>query len=60
MALKTNAYATAAELRHLLPRAAGELQGPRKVLFRESLPRSGTGKVLKRLLRKELDLEGAQ
>jgi long-chain acyl-CoA synthetase len=32
---------------------------PRRVLFREALPRSGTGKVLKRLLRKELELETA-
>ena len=29
---------------------------PRKVLFRETLPRTGTGKVLKRMLRKELEL----
>lgn len=31
---------------------------PRKVLFRDTLPRGGTGKVVKRLLRKELDLGG--
>ncbi len=31
---------------------------PRKVLFRDAMPMGGTGKVLKRLLRKELDLEG--
>ena len=31
---------------------------PRKVIFRDELPRGGTGKVLKRLLRKELDMEG--
>jgi len=30
---------------------------PRKVLFRETLPRGGTGKVVKRLLKKELDME---
>lgn len=30
---------------------------PRRVLFRETLPRSGTGKTLKRLLKKELELE---
>lgn len=29
---------------------------PRKVLFRESLPRGSTGKVLKRLLKKELEM----
>jgi long-chain acyl-CoA synthetase len=31
---------------------------PRRVIFREVLPRGGTGKVLKRLLRKEMDLDG--
>lgn len=30
---------------------------PRRVIFRDSLPLGGTGKVLKRLLRKELDME---
>lgn len=30
---------------------------PREVIFRQELPRSNTGKVLKRLLKKELDLE---
>jgi long-chain acyl-CoA synthetase len=30
---------------------------PRRVLFRETLPRGGTGKVVKRLLKKELELE---
>jgi long-chain acyl-CoA synthetase len=30
---------------------------PRKVLFRDTLPRGGTGKVVKRLLKKELELE---
>ena len=30
---------------------------PRKIIFRDQLPRGGTGKVLKRLLRKELDME---
>ena len=30
---------------------------PRRVLFRESLPRGGTGKVVKRLLKKELENE---
>lgn len=30
---------------------------PRRVLFREALPRGGTGKVVKRLLKKELELE---
>jgi long-chain acyl-CoA synthetase len=34
---------------------------PQQVLFRDSLPRGATGKVLKRLLKKELELEaGAQ
>ena len=30
---------------------------PRQILFRETLPRGGTGKVVKRLLKKELELE---
>lgn len=30
---------------------------PRHVLFRETLPRGGTGKVVKRLLKKELEME---
>ena len=30
---------------------------PRTVLFRDTLPRGGTGKVVKRLLKKELELE---
>jgi long-chain acyl-CoA synthetase len=32
-------------------------KAPREVIFRQELPRSGTGKVLKRLLKKELELE---
>ena len=30
---------------------------PRRVLFRDTLPRGGTGKVVKRLLKKELEME---
>jgi long-chain acyl-CoA synthetase len=30
---------------------------PKKVLFRDTLPRGGTGKVVKRLLKKELEME---
>ena len=30
---------------------------PRQILFRDTLPRGGTGKVVKRLLKKELELE---
>jgi long-chain acyl-CoA synthetase len=32
-------------------------KAPRRVLFRESLPLGGTGKVVKRLLKKELEME---
>ena len=32
-------------------------KAPRRVLFRESMPLGGTGKVLKRLLRKEMEME---
>ena len=30
---------------------------PQRVIFRDALPRGGTGKVLKRLLKKELEME---
>ena len=33
---------------------------PRRVLFRDTLPRGGTGKVVKRLLKKELEMEPAE
>jgi acyl-CoA synthetase (AMP-forming)/AMP-acid ligase II len=43
-------------LRFLRERLAN-FKVPREVIFRQELPRSGTGKVLKRLLKKELEME---
>jgi acyl-CoA synthetase (AMP-forming)/AMP-acid ligase II len=34
-----------------LPRHAGGLQGPREFVFRDALPKGGTGKILKAELR---------
>jgi long-chain acyl-CoA synthetase len=58
VALKAGASAAAAELTSFCRERLANFKVPRKVIFRESLPRSATGKILKRLLRKELDLEG--
>jgi long-chain acyl-CoA synthetase len=56
VALKAGANATAQELIRYCRERLANFKVPRKVVFRESLPRSSTGKVLKRLLRKELEL----
>ena len=58
VALKAGASASAAELTTFCRERLANFKVPRKVVFRESLPRGTTGKILKRLLRKELDLEG--
>jgi long-chain acyl-CoA synthetase len=59
--LKPGAQATDRELIAFCRRRIANFKAPRRVIFRDALPRSGTGKVLKRLLRKELELEsGAQ
>lgn len=55
--LKPDAQATEREIiRHCRERLAN-FKVPRRVEFRESLPKSGTGKILKRLLRKEVEQE---
>lgn len=55
--LKPGAQANEREiLRHCRQRLAN-FKVPRRVELRESLPKSGTGKILKRLLRKELEQE---
>jgi long-chain acyl-CoA synthetase len=55
--LKPNETTSASELqRHCRDRLAN-YKIPQRVLFRETLPRGGTGKVLKRLLKKELEME---
>ncbi len=43
-------------LRHCRERLAN-YKVPQRVIFRDTLPRGGTGKVLKRLLKKELEME---
>ena len=58
VALRPGASAAAAELTAHCRERLANFKVPRKVVFRDRLPLSGTGKVLKRLLRKELDLEG--
>jgi long-chain acyl-CoA synthetase len=55
--LKPGAQAADHELIAFCRRHVANFKAPRRVIFRDALPRSGTGKVLKRLLRKELDLE---
>lgn len=57
--LKPDLKVTEHELIHHCRTSLANYKVPRRVLFRNSLPRSGTGKVLKRLLRKELELETA-
>jgi len=57
VAFKPGQSATAGELTTYCRERLANFKVPRKVIFRESLPRSGSGKVLKRLLRKELELE---
>ena len=57
VALKPGATAASRELLHFSRERLANYKCPRKVIFRDALPRSGTGKVLKRLLKKELELE---
>lgn len=55
--LKPGAEATESGIRDYCRKYLANYKVPRRVLFRTELPRSDTGKVLKRLLRKELELE---
>lgn len=57
VSLRQGAEATDREIIHWCRERLANYKVPRRVLFRETLPRGGTGKVLKRLLRKELDME---
>jgi long-chain acyl-CoA synthetase len=55
--LKPGTQATDRELiAHCRERLAN-YKVPKRVVFRDALPRGGTGKILKRLLRKELEME---
>ncbi len=59
VSLKPGAELTAREVRDYCRASLANYKVPRRVVFREELPRSSTGKVLKRLLRKEMDLGAA-
>ncbi len=55
--LKPGAEATEREIIRYCRERLANFKVPRRVTFRESLPKSATGKILKRLLRKELEQE---
>jgi long-chain acyl-CoA synthetase len=55
--VRPDAQATDRELIHFCRERLANYKVPRKVIFRESLPVGGTGKVVKRLLRKEMEME---
>lgn len=55
--LKPGMSATERELIAFCREELANYKVPRAVLFRDTMPRSDTGKILKRLLRKELELE---
>ncbi|MCS6949031.1 MAG: long-chain fatty acid--CoA ligase [Armatimonadota bacterium] len=55
--LKPGAEATERELIRYCRQRLANFKVPKRVEFRESLPKSGTGKILKRLLRKEVEQE---
>jgi long-chain acyl-CoA synthetase len=57
IALKPGAIATRRDLLHYCRDRLANYKCPRRIIFRDALPRSGTGKVLKRLLKKELEME---
>jgi long-chain acyl-CoA synthetase len=56
--LKAGEQADARDLQRHCRDLLANYKTPQRVLFRETLPRGGTGKVLKRLLKKELEMEG--
>ncbi|MCW3100535.1 MAG: long-chain fatty acid--CoA ligase [Chthonomonadaceae bacterium] len=55
--LKAEASASERELIVFCRERLANYKVPRSILFRETLPRGGTGKVVKRLLKKELEME---
>jgi len=55
--LKPNETASARDLQRHCRDLLANYKIPQRILFRETLPRGGTGKVLKRLLKKELEME---
>ena len=59
VSLKPGAELTARGVRDYCRASLANYKVPRRVIFREELPRSSTGKVLKRMLRKEMELGSA-
>ena len=57
IALKAGATATSGDLLRFCREKLANYKCPRRVVVRASLPRSETGKILKRLLKKEMELE---
>jgi long-chain acyl-CoA synthetase len=57
VALKPGHDVSALDLLRYCRERLANYKVPRRVVFRESLPRGGTGKVVKRLLRKEMEME---
>ncbi|MCL5283242.1 MAG: long-chain fatty acid--CoA ligase [Armatimonadetes bacterium] len=57
--LRAGQTVTARELERFCRKQLANYKVPREIIFRDSLPRSATGKVQKRLLVKELELTGA-
>ena len=55
--LKPGSAVTSRELIRFCRERLANYKVPRRIIFKESLPRGGTGKVLKRLLRKEMEMD---
>jgi len=54
---KPGCSVTGPEIRRFCLQSLGRFQVPRRVVIRESLPKSGTGKILKRELRKQGEID---
>ena len=57
IALQDNASVTVADIRAFCRQHLGRYEVPRKVVFMKELPKNATGKILKRELRKQGELE---
>ncbi len=55
--LKPGQTATELDIIHFCRKNLANFKVPRRVIFRASLPKGGTGKIVKRLLKKELEME---
>ena len=58
--LREGAQATEREIVQFCRKQLANYKVPHDVVFRDALPRNDTGKVLKRLLRKEMEMETSQ